>query len=534
MCRPRMPWSSWSFRCAPKPPQERTCVSAHRVGMRQASPSRAGPINPLPWLGYALPTSCVQGKQRVSWGSQRVSPDKRGDVERILRSVEQEMQTLDLGDERRDRRAKILLSSLLMAPEASIPTACGSQAASKAAYRFLSSDIDPRALSAAHYDATVERVKGRKRVLALDDITGLDFTGRPGIKGLGPLDSVLCRGLKVQTVLVVSEAGEPLGVVDQRVWARKAEEVGKRHTRRKRAPREKESWGWREGFEAAQERLPAETEVIGIGDREADIYFVLAMPRRENFQLLIRATHNRKLQDPEYGYLREAVEAAPVLGTYDLKVERTRKRRARTAKVQIRARRVVLNPPRHGVKGEKLGPMEVSVILARECGEVPKGEPRIEWLLLATWPVETLEQALECVRFYAHRWKLERYHFVLKSGCRIENLQLEHVDRLKRALALYSIVAWRLLYLTYRARLEPSVSCAEVLEEDVWRVLMAMTGGAPGQRDPPGLREAVHRIARLGGFQGRKGDGEPGVKALWQGWRRLMDFVLASRTLSHA
>ena len=455
-------------------------------------------------------------------------------MERILRSVEQEMQTLDLGDERRNRRAKVLLSSLLNAPGASIPVACGSRKASKAAYRFLSSPISAQALNAAHFDATRQRSKGKGRLLALQDITSLDFTQRSKIEGLGPLDSSLCRGLKVQTVLLTTEAGEPLGVLDQRVWAREAEEVGKRHTRRKRAPREKESWHWREGFEAVERRLPAESEVIGIGDRESDIYFVLAMPRRPGFELLIRAAQNRRVQDPEYKYLREAVEAAPVLGTYDLKVERTHKRRARTAKLEVRATRVVLNPPRHGVKGEKLEPVEVSVVWARECGEVPKGEQRIEWLLLASWPVESFEEALECIRLYTQRWKVERYHYVLKSGCKIEDLQLLSAARLKRALALYSIVAWRLLWLTYKARTAPAMPCTEVLEEDEWRVLLVMTGGSLGGRDPPSLREAVHRIAGLGGFQGRKGDGDPGVKALWQGWRRFMDFVLTCRTLGYA
>ena len=449
----------------------------------------------------------------------------------IPRSVEREYRTLDLGDARRVERAKRVAASFLQAPEASIPRACYGPGEAKGAYRFLSSaEVAPQALRAAGAAATVERITGRRRVLAVQDKTNLDYTGLPATEGLGPLDTPQCRGLKVQTVLMLEESGVPLGVMDQQVWARD-EELGKRDTRRERSAQEKESWYWRRGFEAVQERVPPGVEVIGIADRESDIYFVLGMPRREWMHLLVRSAHDRGVESEEHRHLREAVTAAPVLGTYDLQVERTHRRQARRARLEVRAARVVLQPPRRGKNGEGLGPVAVSAVQVRERGEVPQGEKRLEWDLLATWPVETLEAARECARLYAQRWKVERLHYVLKSGCRIEELQLETADRLERALALYTFVAWRLLWLTYRAREAPASPCTEALEDDEWRVLLAMSGDRL-VRGPPTLRDAVRRIAGFGGFQGRKGDGDPGVKALWHGWRRLMDFVLAAKALS--
>jgi len=423
-----------------------------------------------------------------------------------------------------------MVSSFLRAPEASIPVACGSRSGTKAAYRFLSAEVSSQALRAAQADAAVERIRGRRRVLAVQDKTNLDFTCCPGTEGLGPLDSPLCWGLKVQTVLMLDEEGVPLGVIDQQVWARD-DEMGKRQRRRDRAPEEKESWYWRKGFEAVQERVPPEVEIVGIGDRESDIYFVLAMPRREGMNLLVRSAHDRGVKSEEHRHLRESVQAAPVLGMYALKLQRTRTRRERSAQLEVRVAQVVLKLPRHGPNGMDLPPVSVSAVWVRECGEVPRGERRIEWLLLATWRVETLEEAIECVRMYAHRWKVERYHYVLKSGCRIERLQLETADRLDRALALYSFVAWRLLWLTYRAREAGGSPCTEALEEDEWRVLLAVSGMRQ-PRGPPTLQDAVRRIASFGGFQGRKGDGDPGVKAIWQGWRRLMDFVFAAQALA--
>jgi hypothetical protein len=448
----------------------------------------------------------------------------------IPRSVEREFRALDLGDERREQRARWIVSSILKAPEASIPVACGSGADTKAAYRFLSSDVSPQALRTAQYEAVVERIGGRRRVLAVHDKTNLDYTCCPGTEGLGPLDAPLCRGLKVQTVLLLDQAGVPLGVIDQQVWARE-EKAGKRRTRKQRAPEDKESWNWRKGFEAVQERVPAGVEIVGIADRESDIYFVLAMPRREGMHLLVRSAHNRAVESEEHRSLREVVEAAPVAGEYELKLGRTRKRGERPARLEVRIAPVVLKPPRHGQNGQGQPPIRLSAVWVRERGEVPKGEPRVDWLLLATWPVEELAEALECVEMYAHRWKVERYHYVLKSGCRIERLQLETADRLERALALYTFVAWRLLWLTYQARRSGSGPCTEALDEDEWRVLLAVSG-AQQRRGPPTLREAIRLIAGFGGFQGRKGDGDPGVKAIWQGWCRLMDFVLAARALT--
>ena len=123
------------------------------------------------------------------------------------------------------------------------------------------------------------------------------------------------------------------------------------------------------------------------------------------------------------------------------------------------------------------------------------------------------------MRYYALRWLVERYHFVMKSGCRVERLQLETAGRLDRAVATYSAVAWRLLWLTYEARRHPGGSSERVLPREEWEVLCRAHRGGGGC--PPTLRDAVRRIARLGGFLGRKGDGEPGVKTLWRGLRRL-------------
>jgi hypothetical protein len=445
--------------------------------------------------------------------------------------VEQEMQSLNLGDKRRNKRAVDLLCAMAKQPNASIPVACGSQAETKGAYRHLNLNINSQEWLAPHSARTAERAAEHPYVLALSDTTELDFTGLSSLEGAGPIDGAHCRGLKVHSVLAVSPEGVPLGLLDQQVWAREETEGeeagGKKKTRRKRAPDDKESWKWRTGAEACQERLPEQFPFVYVGDREADCYSLLGMPRRAGMDLLVRATHNRKLKDPEYSYLIEAVEAAPVLGRLRLTLRRSKKREEREAVLEIRSARVVLNKPRNGTNGKGLAPVEVSVVLAREVEETAGRNERVEWLLLSTREARTLEEAIWCVKSYALRWRVERFHYTLKSGCGIEKLQLETAERMKRALVLYSIIAWRLLHMTYYVRAEPNAPCTHVLEEDEWKALSLIRPGRKkaGPLQPLTMKEAVRQIASLGGFMGRKGDGDPGVKSIWTGFRRLMDIT---------
>jgi hypothetical protein len=282
-----------------------------------------------------------------------------------------------------------------------------------------------------------------------------------------------------------------------------------------------------------EERLPESVKAWIVGDSESDVYELMAMPRREGIDTLIRATHNRRVRvDEEVSYLWETAEAAEVAGTYTVELERTRARQARKAELEVRLCPSVqiVRPKRLTNKDTPVQAVDVSVVLVREVGEVPPDEEPVEWLLVSTKPLASYEAALSAVQAYAERWKVERFHYTLKSGCQVEKLQLEHADRIERAVALYSIVAWRQLFITYLSRVSPNLPCTVALEEEEWKVLHQVTN--PGQalpEEPPTLRSAVRQIAQLGGFLGRKGDGEPGVKVIWRGLRRLADFTLAFR-----
>lgn len=453
---------------------------------------------------------------------------------------------VDLGDERLNKRLVTLVETFVGRPATSIPEACETWSATEDAYRFFDNEaVVPEEITLAMAEATAKRCEGLPLVLVVQDTASLDYTTHTDTAGLGPLEHPKHCGLFAHTALAVNpEGGVPLGIVSQQIWARDPETVGK-SDRRKEVPVEgKESARWLLGMKETEARLGPTVRVLTVADREADVYELFVLAVELNGDWLIRARHDRNLAGDER-HLLGAVEPAPMCARTTVDLPRTDEREARRAHLEVRRAQVVLVPPPRAVgviakwwvdhpeterlAPEKLRPVRVGVVLVTEV-DIPEGVKPVRWLLLTSLPVETAEQALACVEYYRLRWLVERYHFVLKSGCRVEKLQLETAKRLRRALVVYSGVAWRLLWLTYEARAHPEAPCTVVFDEPTWRLLcVANCPTAVVPVTPPDLRTAVRMIAMLGGFLGRKGDGEPGVKTLWRGLRRLNDMVAAYR-----
>ncbi len=448
--------------------------------------------------------------------------------------VEKELKYLDLGDKRLNRRLKFSIDLLSQNPTASVPEACGDWAATKGLYRFWENpSVKAESIINAHSKKTLDRIKEHSLVLTIQDTTDLDFTAHPSTKGLGYLDSPLLSGLKVHHSMAVSSDGVPLGLLRQQVWTRDIKELGKKHKRHQKDIKDKESYRWLESFKATQNLIPSDITQITIADREADIFEFFALPRRPNDHLLIRATHNRRIKHPDK-YLWDAIRKTEIKGKRIIKVERRKGQRQRKAELSVRFATFTLLPPDY--LKNKHEPIEVQVILAEEENP-PEGVKAISWLLITTLPVNSFEDAIQCIIWYTYRWLIERYHYVLKSGCKLEELQLETGERLQRALATYSIVAWYLLWLIYESRVNPNRQCDTVLEEDEWKVLCIEMHNKGILKEipnkPPSLQEAVRWIAMLGGFLGRKSDGNPGVKTLWRGYRRLQEKVAFLRALKN-
>ena len=335
----------------------------------------------------------------------------------------------------------------------------------------------------------------------------------------------------VHSTLAITPERLPLGLLAQEVWARDAETYGKQVDHKQRSLQDKESHKWvtsLQAVNAARVMCPT-TTFISVGDRESDVYDLFLEGREEGVDLLVRASWDRRVEHEEK-YLWAAMASAPQVATLQVRVPKRGQQAARSASVRVHLREVVLRPPKAREK-EKLVPVRVRAVWVVE-EKPPAGVKALEWLLLTTCEVEGGAGALEVVEWYACRWGIEVWHRVLKSGCRIEARQLESAARLERCLALYSVIAWRILYATMLAR----VSAGGELRGGVGGGGMAgVVGGDPQAatppKQPPSLRQAVRWIGQLGGFLGRKGDGEPGAEVLWKGFQHLLDLTAMYRIM---
>jgi hypothetical protein len=463
--------------------------------------------------------------------------------------VTQEFAGVDLGDKRLDRRVITVAQQLVSSPTAPINEACGDWASTQAAYRlFHNPKASAQAILSPHIEATVARMRAQSGpVLVIQDTVFFSYGQHPKTRGLGPIgksNRAGERGLIMHNALAFTTSGVPLGVLSQQVWAREAvpEEEGHQEKIERlqcTAIEEKESYKWLVGLHETLERSPPEVPVITVADRESDVFEFLSEAHEQQALFLIRARTDRRLvpeESDDYTSIREAIVSAPALGALTVMIPSNGKRQARTANVTVRMAEVTLEPPprRGQAKAQAaLEPITVNVIAATEDSP-PKGIEALSWVLLTNLPVRSFAAAAEKIDWYAQRWGIETWHKVLKSGCTVEDCLLETADRLTRYLTLFSIIAVRLMHVTYLARVQPEAPATEVFsQEEIEALHIRLTRTLPAS-EPPTLREVVRMIGRLGGHLGRKGDGEPGLTVLWRGWMRLYEDVATMRACKQA
>lgn len=442
--------------------------------------------------------------------------------------VSEELRELALGDLRLDLRLMDMIQRLAEQCERSVPEAFGSWAEVKGAYRLWENPrVAWQAILAPHRDQVVRRAAEHPVVLVLQDTTEINLTSHPKTSGLGYLGASYCRGMLLHTCLAVTPGGLVLGVLDQQLWTRPPSTLGKSKQRHQLPTAAKESQRWLTGMGVCSTTLAAHPQVVVVGDRESDFYDYFAAPRPAHVELLVRVGHESRKVEHLDTTIKQAVTAAPIQGELLINVPHSGSRKARQAQLSVRFLSLPCPPPHPRSRNPNLPRVPLQWILVEESSP-PSGQKPIRWLLATTLPVETLEDALRCVEYYARRWLIERFHFTLKSGCQVEARQLETRENVERMLATMSIVAWRLMWLVSASREQPDKPCTVILCEPEWHTLYTFThrkNPRPLPATPPTLREAVRMIAALGGFLGRKGDGEPGLKAVWTGLARLSDMT---------
>jgi Transposase DNA-binding/Transposase Tn5 dimerisation domain len=434
-----------------------------------------------------------------------------------------------LGDQRRTDRLAAAASVLAEHPRESLPEACEDAAMLKGVYRLLeNAAVRPEAMLASHVLATLGRVGGAPLVLAVQDTTDLDYSAHRATTGLGAIGNGFGRGLLLHTTLALTPDGVPLGLLAQESWTRDPAETGKKLQRKPLPVSAKESGKWRRGLAALHALAPRcpRTQFLSVADREADVYDLFCAERAANVALLVRASYDRQVGEAAdgSGRLRATLRQQPGGAALPVEVPRRPGQPARTATVGLRWATLTLQPPAKRTADHR-EPVTMGVVWAHE--ESPPAElEALNWLLLTTLPVPDQAAAEQCLAYYACRFLIERWHKTLKSGCALEARQLASREALQRGLALYSVIAWKVLAAALLARTSPDLPCTVLLEAPEWQALYCrihQTTQLPAT--PPSLSQVVRWVAKRGGFLGRTGDGEPGPTVLWRGFQHLTDLT---------
>jgi hypothetical protein len=441
--------------------------------------------------------------------------------------VVDEMAGARMKDQRLTKRLGLLLSQLSQDPERSVPSACKQWHDVLGAYRFFDNDrVAHTDVLSGHKAATLSRMAEHQVILVAQDTTFLSLEKSHPKSDFGTLTETEREEHLLHVNVAFTDQRVNLGVLSAQFWQRTG--VTTHHT--KRATKDKESQRWLDGYQSACEAQAQYPDkwVISIADREGDIreWYELSQDTKESdaASFIVRAKQERRIaiDDDEHGYLWEWMAARPNLGSYDITVAAKGGKPTRSAKVNIRAGEVTLL----GQTGRALKPLTLHAVWASE-DSAPDGVAPIRWMLLTDIPVETLSEARAIIEWYRCRWEIEIYFRVIKNACHIEALRLQTANRLYNAIAVYLIIAWRLHMLTMLAREQPDVPCDEVLSEQEWQTIYIMHKEKSPPKKPPTLREITRMLASLGGFLGRKGDGEPGTKPIWIGYTNLLAYIKA-------
>jgi Transposase Tn5 dimerisation domain/Transposase DNA-binding len=442
----------------------------------------------------------------------------------------QEFAQVDLGDSRLNERLIKTGELLSRAPQASIPEVCQDLASTKGAYRLFSNKrVTSDAILFAHAEQTLARCAAERVVLCLGDTTDVNLSRDCPADGVGAMSCASMSGFYAHVLLAVTPERRHLGVLQTQWMVRDRATIGQRAAQRKKLPiTEKESYRWVKDFDhiGGLAQQATATRFVYIADRESDVYELLCAARRSSVDLVIRCKSNRSLIDGSH--VHEEISQAPIIGTVPVAIPRARQREERDAVLALRVKTVILRPPFR--KGEHHEPLTINVLEATEIN-TKKGIEPVSWILYTFCPIDTIDQALTILHWYICRWQIENYFRILKEGCGIELLRLDHLVRLKNAIALYMVIAWRIMHLMSTARQYPDAPCIQIVEPHEWTLAWILWHKKPPPRKPPTNRDIVRLIAQLGGFLARKSDGEPGAKTIWRGLEKLRTMIDASNAL---
>jgi|JI9StandDraft_1071089.scaffolds.fasta_scaffold100856_1 hypothetical protein len=420
-------------------------------------------------------------------------------------------------------------------PAGTVPAVFSSDAARKAAYRQLErTTLRPQQVREGPARASAHRAAAHPFAYVPVDSTSLTLTDRPRSKGTGPLGArkFPTRGRLFMTALAVSPQRVPLGLADQLSWRRTERVARKRHNQRPFQRRESRY------FLTLCRRIHARWRAMGVTarpwfqvDRGGDMHPLLRWAVAHQVWLTVRAMHNRRVIDPLGSKLWEAMGRRLPLTFVSVWLPATETRAARQATLMVRAARVRIEAKEWS--GSWTAQFPMGAVLVQEVGTVPADEEGVEWMLLTTHPLDTVEDAVAVVRGYTARWSIEEFHKTWKSGlCAVEDTQLRSAEAIDKWATLLAAVAVRSEHLKSLSRAEPELAAsAEFSPEEIESIVLLREPKAAELKEPLTLAKVVRWIADLGGYTGKSSGGPPGQKVIARGLAQVLPAAQALRNL---
>ena len=452
-----------------------------------------------------------------------------------------------LGDVRNTRSLVRLATGVAKRPAGRVTQVFDADADRQAAYGLLSNPrVRSQDILRGLRDSSARRyVQARRaRVYVACDGSSLRITDRSGYKGTGRIGTTRtkARGFEVLSAVSIDESGTPLDLVGQHYWARIGKHKRGSHKQRKLADKETAHAvqllqdiddAFHNAHQEADEEVDVHCRPCVLLDRGYDARYVLlkAVELRARMDTIVRASHNRRVVDAQDKYLRGVLERQPVLCEYQLAVPAGANRKARVARMRVRACEVTLRLRDPWTKVTHTATL--SAVWTREVGTTPRGEKPIDWLLLTTLPVSTAAQACEVIRAYSFRWRVEEFHRAWKSGvCCVEDTELRCAEAIQKWAIVLATVAVRAVHLARVARSTPDVSATtEFSAEEIEAVIVLRRPKGVRLDAPHALQQVVGWVAELGGYTGKSSGGPPGPTVIGRGLLRVTSAAQAIRNL---
>jgi len=440
-------------------------------------------------------------------------------------NIESLFSTLNFNSIRLVKRFFMTMKLFLQNTEETIRGACVSTKQLKAIYRMCNNEKFKREniLQAHNYSISKLITENYNKVLLIQDTTSINYNSQKKKEGNGFISAHI-KGVNLHTCIAVSTDGLVLGVMDQIAYNRESssDDSQSKHEKKKRAIKDKESNRWLVATDNSHINLPKDFDTVTITDREGDIYEFINKMTLDSKGYLIRVSQNRMTTDNKR--IINAIKATDCKGTVQVQVPRDTKNniKERIATLDVYYDCYSLKRPATLNKTQNILPsIDVSVIYLKENNPDDPTEG-IEWVLMTNAPVNSLEEAMEQVQYYQFRWRIERFHYALKQGCKVEKIQSRRMEVTIKLLLMYSIIAIIIMNLTYLARINPDLPCTLFFDEDEWKFLYGVATEKDDIPDEPyTIFEAVEYISWLGGPKTPDSYGPPGIKTIWKGIRHF-------------